>query len=82
MPDQGLIPTERIERAILVLRGHKVMLGADLAAWYEVEVKALDQAVKRNIERFPSNFMFQLTHEEAELLRSPIGTWQDHRMIA
>jgi hypothetical protein len=79
MPEQGLIPTERIERAILVLRGHRVMLDADLAALYEVEVKALNQAVKRNIERFPSDFMFQLTHEEAVLLRSQSVTLKPGR---
>ena len=79
MPEQDLIPVERIERAILVLRGHKVMVDADLALLYEVEVKALNQAVKRNLERFPSDFMFQLTHEEAELLRSQSVTLKPGR---
>ncbi len=66
MPDQSLVPTERIERAILVLRGHKVMLDADLAGLYGVSTKALNQAVKRNRERFPADFMFELTQEEKE----------------
>lgn len=64
------VPTERIARAIVVLRGHKVMLDADLAALYGVETRTLNQAVKRNFERFPGDFMFQLTWEEAEVLRS------------
>jgi len=49
---------ERIERAILLLRGQKVMLDEDLAELYGVEVKALNQAVRRNVERFPEDFMF------------------------
>lgn len=60
----------RISRAILMLRGHKVMLDADLAALYGVQTRELIQAVKRNIERFPADFMFQLTGEEFERLRS------------
>lgn len=53
MDRNAIVPLERIERAILVLRGHKVMLDADLALLYDVEIKALNRAVKRNIERFP-----------------------------
>jgi hypothetical protein len=64
------IAVERIERAILVLRGHKVMLDADLAALYDVETRILVQAVKRNQERFPEDFMFQLEATEVERLRS------------
>ena len=64
------IPSERIERAILVLRGHKVLLDTDLAALYAVETRALVQAVKRHLERFPADFMFQLTNQEVVLLRS------------
>jgi hypothetical protein len=64
------VPIERIERAILLLRGHKVMLDADLATLYEVETRVLVQAVKRNIERFPEDFMFQLDVEEVQALRS------------
>ena len=66
----ALVPLERIERAILLVRGHKVMLDADLAALYGVATKALVQAVKRNIARFPDDFMFQLTKEEFDDLRS------------
>ena len=75
MPETSLIPAERIERRILLLRGQKVMLDFHLAELYEVETKVLNQAVKRNSERFPEDFMFQLTEEEAELiLRSQIVT--------
>jgi ORF6N domain len=69
-----LIPQERIERMILVLRQHKVMLDADLAGLYEVETKALVRAVRRNIERFPADFMFQLSRDEFENLRYQFGT--------
>lgn len=64
------IPVERIERAILLIRGQKVMLDADLAALYEVETRVLVQAVRRNQERFPEDFMFQLTQQEFHDLRS------------
>jgi hypothetical protein len=70
----NLIPAERIERSILLMRGQKVMLDADIAALYDVETKYLVRAVKRNISRFPSDFMFQLTHEEFEGLRFHFGT--------
>ena len=60
----SLIPMERIERAILLIRGEKVMLDSDLAELYGVETKAMNRAVKRNQGRFPSDFMFQLTVEE------------------
>lgn len=74
MPDSGsLIPAERIERAILLIRGHKVMLGSDLAGLYGVSTKTLNQAVKRNLNRFPDDFMFQLTWEETAVLRSPFA---------
>ena len=64
----------QIERHIMLVRGEKVMLDADLATLYEVETKALIQAVKRNIGRFPEDFMFQLTKEEFEHLRSQTVT--------
>jgi hypothetical protein len=64
----GLVPLEHIERAILVLRGHRVLLDHDLAALYGVEVKVLKQAVRRNIERFPDDFMFALSMDEARSL--------------
>ena len=67
------IPAERIESRIYLLRGHKVMLSPDLAELYEVEPRALVQAVKRNIERFPADFMFQLSQEEFDNLKSRIG---------
>jgi hypothetical protein len=69
-----IVPSERIERAILVLRGHKVMLDADLAGLYGVETKVLVKAVKRNGERFPADFMFQLSEEEFAALRFQLGT--------
>jgi hypothetical protein len=65
---------ERVERGIVVLRGHRVLLDSELAALYGVEVKALNQAVKRNLERFPEDFMFQLTPDAVALLRSQIVT--------
>jgi hypothetical protein len=71
MPERtALIPVERIEGSILLIRGHKVLLDSDLAALYEVETRVLVQAVKRNSDRFPADFMFQLTKQEFESLRS------------
>jgi ORF6N domain len=65
----SLIPVERIERAILSIRGEKVMLDSDLAELYGVPTKVLNQAVKRNLHRFPPDFMFQLTAtEKAEVV--------------
>ena len=77
----SLIPTERIEKAILLIRGQKVLLDSDLAELYEVETKVLNQAVKRNIDRFPADFMFRLTREEVDVLnRSQTVTGsQKHR---
>jgi hypothetical protein len=71
--DTALVPIDRIERAILVLRGHKVILDADLAVLYGVETKALNRAVKRNLERFPADFMFQIAPGEAAILRCHSG---------
>ena len=65
-----IMPIGQIERAILLVRGEKVILDADLAALYGVQVRALNQAVKRNRERFPEDFMFQLTSAEARDSRS------------
>ena len=59
-------PLETIENLILTIRGKQVMLDRDLARLYGVETKVLNQAVKRNIERFPDDFMFQLTKEEIQ----------------
>ncbi len=72
--NRSLIPAERIERAILLIRGHKVILDSDLAALYSVETKTLVRATKRNIDRFPSDFMFQLTEDEFDRLRRQFGT--------
>lgn len=69
-----LIPVEIIENKIYIIRGYKVMLDSDLATLYDVETKVLNQAVKRNLERFPSDFMFQLTDDEWNSLRSQIVT--------
>jgi hypothetical protein len=69
-----MIPFERIEQAILLIRGQKVMLDADLAALYGVPTKALKQAVKRNKDRFPEDFMFVLTAQEFKHLRSHFVT--------
>jgi hypothetical protein len=65
-----VIPADRIEKAIMLVRGLKVMLDRDLAALYGVPTKVLNQAVRRNLRRFPNDFMFQLTPEDAERLRS------------
>ena len=62
----SLMPVERIERSILLIRGHKVMLDADLARLYGVSTKRLNEQVKRNRDRFPPDFMFQLTQEEKQ----------------
>lgn len=74
MSDTGLTPIERIERGILVVRGQRVMIDADLADLYRVPTKALNQAVRRNADRFPPDFMFQLTAEE----KSELVTKCDH----
>ena len=71
---QSLIPTERIEHSILMIRGQRVILDRDLAGLYGVSTKVLNQAVRRNIARFPDDFMFQLTDEEFENWRSQIVT--------
>ncbi len=64
----------QVKNLIYEIRGYKVMLDSDLANLYEIKTKVLNQAVKRNILRFPSNFMFQLSTEEVESLRSQIAT--------
>lgn len=68
------VPVERIEKMILLLRDQKVILDSDLAELYEVETKVLTQAVKRKIDRFPADFMFQLSQDEFDNLRSQFGT--------
>ena len=71
---KSLIPVERIEKSILFIRGQRVMLDADLAELYGVTTKRLNEQVKRNINRFPKEFMFQLTKEELENWRSQFAT--------
>ena len=75
----SLIPVERILHSIYVIRGQKVMLDSDLAALYDVPIKRLNEQVKRNRERFPDDFMFQLTKEEAQALRSQFATLETGR---
>ena len=75
----GTVPVERITQAILVMRGQRVLLDAELASLYGVTTKALNQAVKRNAARFPTDFMFRLTSEEAESSRSQIVTLKTGR---
>jgi hypothetical protein len=68
------VPVEVIERRIYLVRAQKVMLDSDLAGLYQVPTKVFNQAVKRNLERFPEDFMFQLTSDEARNLRSHFVT--------
>lgn len=70
MAKEVVIPAERIERSILLIRGQKVMLDSHLAELYGVETRSLVQAMKRNRQRFPEDFVFQLTPAETEILRS------------
>ena len=72
-------PTERIEQSIFLLRGQKVMVDDDLAELYDIPVKVLNQAVKRNRDRFSVDFMFQLTTEESDSLRSHFVTLKTGR---
>jgi ORF6N domain len=71
---RAVIVTERVSDAIVIARGQRVLLDADLAALYQVDIKSLNQAVKRNVARFPVDFMFRLDAREAESLRSRIVT--------
>src|SRR5687768_19198 len=74
-PDKELmIPEEVVMNKIYLIRGQKVMLDRDLAELYDVETKVLNQAVKRNSDRFPADFKFQLTQKEFENLKSQIVT--------
>jgi hypothetical protein len=77
----ALVPVDDIARSILVLRGHRVILDRDLAAIYGVSTGRLNEAVKRNAKRFPEDFMFQLTVQESEHLRShfAISSWGGRR---
>jgi hypothetical protein len=78
-PRQETVAVEHITRAILILRGHRVLLDNELAALYGVETRVLNQAVKRNAERFPEDFRFQLTAAEAEASRSQSVTLKPGR---
>jgi len=69
-----IIPVEKITNKIYVIRGHKVMIDRDLAELYGVETKRLKEQVRRNISRFPEDFMFELSENEEALLRSQIAT--------
>ena len=77
------ILVEQVERKILLIRGHKVMLDSDLAELYAVTTFNLNKAVKRNKERFPSDFMFRLSHEEVKNLRFQFGisSWGGRRYL-
>lgn len=75
----NLIPIEIIENKIFIIRGQKVMLDSDLAKLYDTETRIINRNVKRNIERFPDDFMFQLTQEEWEHLKSQIGISKNSR---
>jgi len=70
----SIIPAEHIERKIYLIRGHKVMLDSDLAELYGVATKVFLQAVKRNLNRFPEDFIFQLNYQEVAALRSQFVT--------
>ncbi len=78
---KSIIPIERIASRIYLIRDEKVMLDADLAELYDVPTKRLNEQVKRNLKRFPDDFMFQLTPEEFEILRSQIAasSWGGRR---
>src|ERR1700684_2579776 len=76
---QSIIPVERIASRIYLIRGEKVMLDSDLAELYEVSTAALNQQVKRNMDRFPEDFAFRLTVEEFESLMSQIVISKDGR---
>ena len=81
--NEALIPEEVIMSKIYLIRGVKVMLDKDLAELYEVETKALKQAVKRNMDIFPDHFMFELTEDEFSILRSQFVTssWGGQRYL-
>jgi phage regulator Rha-like protein len=75
----AVVPVEHITQSILVLRGHRVLLDTELAALYGVSTKRFNEQVRRNRERFPADFMFQLTDEELAALRSQIATLKGGR---
>jgi ORF6N domain len=75
----AVIPIEHIEKKILFVRGHKVMMDSDLAELYGVSTKRLNEQVRRNRARFPADFMFQLSKEETKSLRSQFATSKQGR---
>ena len=81
----SVVPVERIERSIFLIRGEKVILDSDLAELYGVETRRLNEQVRRNMERFPHDFMFQLSPEEFSNLKSHFATssagWGDRRSL-
>jgi hypothetical protein len=78
-----IIPIEEIQQRIFIIRGHRVMIDADLAVLYRVTTKRLNEQVKRNLKRFPSDFIFQLNEKEFENLRSHFATsgWGGRRYL-
>ncbi len=81
--DHTIIPDDILMNKIYLIRGEKVMLDSDLAELYEVETRRINEQVKRNIDRFPKDFMFQLTKDEFENLKSQVATssWGGRRKI-
>lgn len=75
MTANSLIPMSVVENRIFILRGQRIMIDRDLAELYGIPTKRLNEAVKRNIERFPEEFMFQLTNDEWNFLRSQFATF-------
>lgn len=78
-PQQLAVTTEVVERRIYLIRDQRVLLDSDLAELYEVPTRRLNEQVRRNLKRFPDDFMFQLTSEEAESLRSQFATSKQGR---
>jgi len=80
---KDLVPQEVVERKIYMIRGHNVMIDRDLASLYGVPTKRLKEQVRRNIKRFPEDFMFELTAQEFEILRSQFATssWGGERYL-
>ena len=74
MEEIQIVGEEQIERSILLIRGQKVLLDVDLAELYGVPTKVLNQAIRRNLQRFPPDFMFQLNEQEVAAMRSQIVT--------
>lgn len=81
MDEVFLVPNELILKRIYVIRGNKVMLDSDLASFYEVETRVLNQAVKRNLGRFPVDFMFQLNDSEFDELKQNTTSWGGRRSM-